>query len=166
MKTRNSIEVEHKCHSFILLRGMVNRIDQNKNKIRFTHNLPSKPDAFVGRNQDVRQVLKILKEGNRLVTITGEPGIGKTAVAKAVIHYLKDRDEELIRNGVSFLNIVNCPSLPQLIHTFVSTVEEGTGNQIINKAEKKDTMQMFKEMLKFLSKLDMLIVIDNAEDLL
>lgn len=149
-----------------MFRGKVNRVDKIPVDVRFTHNLPSKPEPFVGRNSDVRQVLKLLKENNRLVTITGEPGIGKTAVAKAVANYLKDRDEELIKNGVSFLNVVNCSSLPQLIHTFVSNVEEGTGHQIISKMEKKDTMQVFKEMLKLLRKLDMLIVIDNAEDLL
>lgn len=67
-------------------------------------NLPSKPAPFVGRNQDVRRVLQILKEGKRLITITGEPGIGKTTVAHAVIHYLKERNEELIKNGVVFLS--------------------------------------------------------------
>lgn len=79
---------------------MVNNVDKIKTGVRFTSNLPSKPEPFVGRNQDVRQVLKYLKDGHRLVTITGEPGIGKTAVAKAVVHYLKSRDEELIKHGV------------------------------------------------------------------
>ena len=107
MKTKNSIEEIHTCNNFILFKGDVTRVDKSKTGIRFTNNLPSKPEPFVGRNQDVRQVLKLLKEGKRLVTITGEPGIGKTAVAKAVIHYLKSRDEELIKNGVTFLNIIN-----------------------------------------------------------
>lgn len=102
----------------------------------------------------------------RLVTITGEPGIGKTSVAKAAIHYLKDRDEELIKNGVSFLNVVNCSSLPLLIHWFINTIEEGVGTKIINRIEKKDTMEIFKEMLKFLRDMEILLVIDNAEDLL
>lgn len=114
----------------------------------------------------MRQVLKYLKDGHRLVTITGEPGIGKTAVAKAVVHYLKSRDEELIKHGVLFLAMVNCASLPQLIHTFAATVEEGNNIHIINKSEKKDTMLIFKEIIKFLRNLDLLIVIDNAEDLL
>ena len=48
----------------------------------------------------------------------------------------------------------------------MSTVEEGTGYQIVNKAERKDTMQIFKEMLRFLKDMDMLVVIDNAEELL
>ena len=105
-KKQSQIEEEHKCKNHRLLRGKVNRVDKNRPMIRFINNLPSKPEPFVGRNQDVRQVLKILREGYRLITLTGEPGIGKTAVAKAVVHYLKDRDEELIKNGASFLNII------------------------------------------------------------
>lgn len=149
----------------MLFRGKTTRVDKHMSKIRIVGNLPSKVEPFIGRNEDVRKVLEIIRK-YRLVTITGEPGIGKTSVAKAVIHYLKDRDEELIKNGISFLNVVNCSSLPLLIHCFVTTVEEGIGIKIINMIEKKDTMEVFKEMLKFLQDLEMLLVIDNAEDLL
>lgn len=107
MKTRNSLEEEHKCNGFILYQGVVTRIDKQKEEIRFVKNLPPKPEPFVGRNNDVRDVLKVLKEGKRLITITGEPGIGKTTIAHAVIHYLKSRDEELIKNGVIFLSCIN-----------------------------------------------------------
>lgn len=166
MKTRNSIKEEHKCGNFVLFRGKPTKVDKINRGIRLGNNLPSKPDPFVGRNQDVRLVLEHLKKGNRLVTITGEPGIGKTSVAKAVVHYLKDRDDELVKNGIVFLNVGSCSSFPQLAHTFNSTVEEGDSNQIINKMEKKDSLQVFKEMLKFLKNYDLLLVIDNAEDLL
>jgi len=100
MKTRNSVEEEHKCTNFILFAGTINRVDILRTGIRFIKNLPPKPEPFVGRNQDVRQILKMLKEGKRLITVTGEPGIGKTTVAHALIHYLRARDEELITNGI------------------------------------------------------------------
>jgi len=166
MKTRNSIKEEHKCGNFTLFRGKSCRVDKYTKGIRLINNLPTRPEPFIGRNNDVRQVLQHLKKGNRLVTITGEPGIGKTAVSKAVVHYLKERDDELVKNGIVFLNVVSCASLPQLIHTFNSAVEEGDLQQLIMKVEKKDTMQVFKEVLKFIKSLDMLLVIDNAEDLM
>ena len=164
MRTSNSVEEEHKWNSFVLFRGKSNKVNRDS-KVRFTGNLPSKVEPFIGRNEDVRTVMLLIQKF-RLVTITGEPGIGKTSVAKAVIHYLKDRDEELIKNGVSFLNVVNWSSLPLLIHWFISTIEEGIGTKLVNRIEKKDTMEIFKEILKFLRDLEILIVIDNAEDLL
>ena len=164
MRTSNSVEEEHKWNSFVLFRGKSNKVNRDS-KVRFTGNLPSKVEPFIGRNEDIRTVMLLIQKF-RLVTITGEPGIGKTSVAKAVIHYLKDRDEELIKNGVSFLNVVNWSSLPLLIHWFISTIEEGIGTKLVNRIEKKDTMEIFKEILKFLRDLEILIVIDNAEDLL
>lgn len=48
----------------------------------------------------------MLKE-KRLVTLTGEPGIGKTAVAKFIANYIKSRKGEFLKNGVLFLNAIN-----------------------------------------------------------
>lgn len=39
-------------------------------------------------------------------------------------------------------------------------------NKLINKREKKDTMQIFKETMKIIKDLDFLLIMDNAEDFL
>ncbi|CAI2358952.1 unnamed protein product [Moneuplotes crassus] len=166
MKTRNSIEEQHCCRSHILYKGVTSRVDKLRTGIRFVKNLPSKPCPFVGRNQDVREVLQILKLGKRIITITGEPGIGKTTVAYAVIHYLIERDEELIKNGVVFLNGNNCASLPTWLHTFNTKIIESHESFSANKLSKKDTLQVFKEIMKKLKDLDLLLIIDNAESFL
>lgn len=51
-------------------------------------------------------VLRQLKV-KRLITLTGEPGIGKTTVAKFIANYIISRKAEFIRNGVIFLNVIN-----------------------------------------------------------
>lgn len=119
----------------------------------------------MGRNEDVRDVLEALNK-NRLVTITGEPGIGKTSVAKAVIHYINDRNIEGTNKALAFLNVVNCSSFPLLVHRFVATFEDSMGIKIVTRGEKKDTMDMFKEVLKYISNNEIILVIDNAEDFL
>ncbi|CAI2386019.1 unnamed protein product [Moneuplotes crassus] len=166
MKTTNSINEPHSCHNFILYKGVTNRIDKLSKGICFMKNLPTKPAPFVGRNQDVRRVLQILKEGKRLITITGEPGIGKTTVAHAVIHYLKERNEELIKNGVVFLSGNNCASLPTWLHTFNTKIIEANEKVSVKLQNKKDTLQVFKEIMKKIKDLDMLLIIDNAESFL
>lgn len=73
---------------------------------KLTTNIPPAVESFVGRNQDVCMLLRLLKD-KRLVTLTGEPGIGKTAVAKFVANYIKSRKSEFIKNGVLFLNAMS-----------------------------------------------------------
>lgn len=57
----------------------------------------------------MKNVLMLLKK-TRLVTITGEPGIGKTYIAKKVANYLSKRQGETIKRGVLFMNVINCSS--------------------------------------------------------
>ncbi|GIW03784.1 MAG: hypothetical protein KatS3mg059_0404 [Thermomicrobiales bacterium] len=52
--------------------------------------LPSPLTSFVGREQDVRQIVALIhQEGARLVTLTGPGGVGKTRLAVAVAERLR-----------------------------------------------------------------------------
>jgi hypothetical protein len=53
--------------------------------------LPRPPEDFEGRERDMYNVIKVLNT-RRLVTLVGEQGIGKTAVASAVALYLRERN--------------------------------------------------------------------------
>lgn len=48
-------------------------------------------EVFVGRSIEVHQAYKSLVEGARLVSITGEPGIGKTEIALQCANYATER---------------------------------------------------------------------------
>ena len=47
-------------------------------------NLPDQTDLILGRAEDVRAVANLLREGARLVTLTGPGGTGKTRLARTV----------------------------------------------------------------------------------
>jgi predicted ATPase/transcriptional regulator with XRE-family HTH domain/Tfp pilus assembly protein PilF len=64
--------------------------------------LPSPPTSFVGRLDEVDAVADLLLGGNRLVTLVGAPGIGKTRVAIAVAAKLDER----LAHGASFVSLV------------------------------------------------------------
>jgi AAA domain len=99
--------------------------------------------------------------------LTGEPGIGKSSVAKFIANYLKARDGDFIKNGVIFLNVINCSSSAMLKHKFVNAFKEGLEKQIFKKLEnKQDTEDMFSQVLSILSRIEILLIIDDAEDLL
>jgi Cdc6-like AAA superfamily ATPase len=165
LKTKSTLEKEHHCAAITVFKGKPKRIGAVENKIRLNKNIPPPVESFIGRNQDVCQVLRELQK-TRLITLTGEPGIGKTAVAKTIANYLKLREGEFIKNGVMFLNVINCASTTMLKHKFIKAFREGIGKSLIKMAEKKDTEAMFNEVLHTLSNIEILVVIDDAEDLL
>ena len=133
--------------------------------MRLAKNIPAAVESFIGRNHDVCMVLRQLKE-RRLITLTGEPGIGKTAVAKFIANYIKSRKGEFIKNGVMFLNVINCSSAQMLKHKFVNAFREGLGKSITKRPDKKDTEILFSEVMNVVSNLEFLLIIDDAEDLL
>ena len=47
----------------------------------------AKIEEFVGRQIDMQEIIKDINN-NRLMTIIGLPGIGKTAMVKCVAHHL------------------------------------------------------------------------------
>lgn len=166
LKTKSTRETEHKCNSIVILNGPSrNEQEKVKPEPRLTKNIPAAVESFVGRNYDVCLVLRELQK-TRLITLTGEPGIGKTSVAKYIANYIKSRKGEFIKNGVLFLNVINCSSTPMLKHKFVNAFRDALGQNTAKRSDKKDTELLFNEVLTIISKIEILLIIDDAEDLL
>src|SRR5579859_4711855 len=84
---------------------------------RVTHQvgrLPRTLTPLVGREQQIDAALRILREGQRLLTLTGPGGVGKTrlslAVASAAAHLFPDGTP-----FVSFAPIVDPELVPGLV---------------------------------------------------
>jgi GTPase SAR1 family protein len=58
--------------------------------------LPSEPKIFHGRESELSDILQLFSEGNPRITILGAGGIGKTSLARAVVHHQEmiDRYEQ------------------------------------------------------------------------
>src|SRR5918997_4050839 len=54
------------------------------------HKLPSELSSFVGREEELAEVKRLLENG-RLLTLTGSGGCGKTRLALAVVDNLAER---------------------------------------------------------------------------
>lgn len=108
----------------------------------------------------------ILKELQKLETqslaLLGEPGIGKTSVAKAVANFLKFQNLPFLTNGVLFLTPQNISSLEQLEAQFLSEFTKGLEG---DKFE-------YPSYSKLISSLEqnrcgnLLVILDNVEEIL
>ena len=65
-------------------------------EVQVFHNLPT-PDfdesGFIGRDKDLEQVKKLLLGNNRVVTLIGDGGVGKSALILKVVYDIIDMDE-------------------------------------------------------------------------
>ena len=111
------------------------------------NNLPSKPEHFIGRSRIMQEVISDLLD-NRLVTIRGGPGIGKTALAKEAGHYINERS--LFDDGVFFVDLRDVRSAEAVRFSIANAME----------IEVKDD----KDLFKVLHNKRCLIVLDNCED--
>ena len=61
-------------------------------------------DNFVERRVEMLEVIALLAgAGNRLITIRGPPGIGKTSIATQLCHHLITR--HMFEHGVVFVSL-------------------------------------------------------------
>jgi predicted ATPase/DNA-binding CsgD family transcriptional regulator len=112
------------------------------------HNLPAQPNQFIGREREVSAVKQLLA-ANRLVTLTGTGGTGKTRLSLQVAVELVDAFED----GVCFvpLSAVTDPKLVLPAIANALDVDEVAGRTLLNGV--KQTLR---------SK-TLLLVIDNFE---
>ncbi len=114
-------------------------------------NLPSLLSSFIGREKEKQEVISLLKK-NRLVTLAGTGGMGKTRLAIQVGHQLLDH----YPHGVWFVPLDSISDPLRVPHTVASVfgIREGIDHQVI------DTL---KSVLRLKTAL---LVLDNCEHLL
>jgi predicted ATPase len=114
------------------------------------HNLPEQLTSFIGRSKELETVQKLLSE-NRLVTLTGAGGCGKTRLATEVASTLIEKYED----GVWFVNLgpVTDPNFVAIEITDVLDIKEEPNKAIT------DTL------IENIESKSLLILLDNCEHL-
>lgn len=81
-------------------------------------NLPSAPTPLVGRDDEVDEVVSLLLDGSRLVTVVGAGGIGKTRLALAVADRLLDE----LADGAFVVELAEFTSSNEVVGAIASVV--------------------------------------------
>jgi predicted ATPase/class 3 adenylate cyclase/DNA-binding CsgD family transcriptional regulator len=116
-----------------------------------THNLPVQLTSFVGRRKEIAEVCELLT-GNRLVTLTGVGGTGKTRLAAQVM----SQTASDFPGGAWYVDLAPI-SVPELVPT---TVARALGLTDQPGSSTLDGLH------RFLSGRELLLVLDNCEHLL
>ncbi len=114
------------------------------------NNLPQQLTSFIGREQQQTEILSLMAR-NRLVTLTGSGGVGKTRLslqvaAKLINHY---------PDGVWFIELTPLTNPDLIAQTILSTLRFG-------EQAGKTPLQILEEQL---SNKKLLLVLDNCEHL-
>jgi predicted ATPase/class 3 adenylate cyclase len=120
-------------------------------KIVAVHNFPSQFTSFVGRRSQLTEVRKLLDD-NRLVTLTGAGGVGKTRLAAHVANQLADQYADRVWY-VDLAPITDPDVVP-------ATAARALG---LPDQPGRSTMDT---LLRFVRDRQMLMVLDNCEHLL
>jgi DNA-binding CsgD family transcriptional regulator len=115
------------------------------------HNLPAQVTSFVGREAEIREVRQLLAF-NRLLTLTGPPGTGKTRLALEVAANVLDQFED----GVFFIDLAPV-SDPQLVTSTITQVLD------IQDTARQPLIEVIKHYLRDKR---MLLLLDNFEQIL
>jgi predicted ATPase/DNA-binding CsgD family transcriptional regulator len=125
--------------------------DKQKTEVSPPVHLPAEATQFVGRRDELEEILQLLGE-TRLLTLTGPGGIGKTRLAVRAAAEMGDEFE----HGCFFVSLAPLRSVDHLIQT----IAEGVKFPL---ATHEDPQH---QLLRYLRKRQLLLVMDNFEHLL
>lgn len=114
--------------------------------------VPARVSSFFGREQEVAQVLDlILGSNNRLTTLTGVGGCGKTSLAREVARHLSEKSDK----WVCLVELADLQVASRIVGRIFQAVEG-----------ESDATVTIDSLRKSLGARDSLLVLDNLEQLL
>jgi predicted ATPase/DNA-binding SARP family transcriptional activator len=117
------------------------------------HNLPFQLTPFIGRERELEDIVRLMDDPKvRLLTVLGSGGVGKTRLALEAAKGLLDN----YKNGVFFVSLAPLES----VQSIVPAIAEAAGFSFYEGVDPR------QQILNYLERKNMLLVMDNYEHLL
>jgi len=140
----------------LMITGLPIEFPPLKSSEIFQHNLPLQLTSFIGRQKESARLTTLLainrSGGNRLITLTGSGGIGKTRLSiQAAYQLLPD-----FKDGVWLVELAPLVD-PELVHEAVAAVL---------KVRRESSQPLLATLANFLHERTLLLMLDNCEHLI
>ena len=114
--------------------------------------IPSSPGPLIGRDMELAEIIRLIQEPHcRLLTLTGQGGIGKTQLAKHVASFLVDSNQ----HAVVFVSLAPIMGREQT----VTAVADALGIVLYTASDRS------KQLVSYLHQRELLLILDNFEHL-
>lgn len=158
--TREKIDTDP---SYVLtLKFPTNHLEEELSKV--SHNLPV-PDfdetGFIGRSLDIEALTKLVLS-NRVVSVLGDGGIGKTALALKVAYDIVDMNESCPFELIIWTSAKTTMLTSKGIEDIFTTITDYTG-LISEISDSIGAENRLEEILEYLTYFKTLLIIDNLE---
>ena len=120
--------------------------------------LPTKVEDFIGRSNEWQKIVELI-HSNRLVTVTGISGIGKSAIAKEVAHFLFKRD--FTKDGIIYLSLVDCQTIDNLLQQIIYFLRKSLHAHDIIISKGSNSGKLLSEYIRLIKEKEILIILDN-----
>ncbi len=132
-----------------------------------THNLPI-PDfdetGFIGRDEAVKQLIKHVKGPYPVITIVGEGGLGKTALAVKIAYDLLDSPDNPFQAIVWTTTKTQQITAGQVVEiNYAIRNSLGMFQSLSNELVGSDVQSPLEEVLGYLKEFKILLILDNLE---
>jgi DNA-binding SARP family transcriptional activator/predicted ATPase len=151
------------------------RVTKSPDTTFFHHNIPPQPKSFIGRQKELSALKNLLGDPrNKLISIVGPGGIGKTHLAIAfatnTIETCQDPKETCIYpDGVFFIPLAAIDNPEQIIPTIAKELkiptESSPSPETLEKVTETSATPI-ENLTSFLQSKGMLVLLDNFEHLI
>lgn len=155
-------KIDHDPSYVLTLKFPTNHLDEDISKV--SHNLPV-PDfdetGFIGRSADIDSLTKLVLS-NRVVSVLGDGGIGKTALALKVAYDIVDMADSCPFELIIWTSAKTTMLTAKGIEDIFTTITDYTG-LITEISDNIGTGKRLEEILEYLDYFKTLLIIDNLE---
>ncbi len=151
---------ELQARHLAVLRGEVGPVPLPSQAPTRRTNLPAQLTSFVGRDDDVARIAKVLGE-SRLATLVGPGGAGKTRLASEAVAGLVDA----MPDGIWFValaSVADAADVPQTVLSSLGLREA----YLLDRTERITPRDALGRLLESLPGKELLLVLDNCEHLI
>ena len=126
-------------------------------------NSPYRERNLIGREQTIVKIMKEFGKGQRCVWLTGEHGIGKSAIAKELAHLFYDRN--YCRDGVLHLALKEVSNIEDYIDNLFKTMKHSLKDpkmiDDLNSYTNASPETIYHACLSSIASFEVLIILDD-----